>query len=116
MCRTLFWRFAVMSVSGYRLSAGILFGLTLLFIPLLVLGERLGEPQTVVGLYLYLAWVLTPVLALAGLILLTSFALRKSRYPTEDHWRIRLLIWTLGPLGCLIAVFRLTSPDGPGYR
>lgn len=94
-----------------RALAVTLFATTLLFVPLVVLGERLALPSTVVGLYLYAAWIFAPVVAFAGLVILVEVAYRRNPVDDQTRWQTKVLMWTLGPLGCLLAVWRLTRPQ-----
>lgn len=103
-----------MSARAVRGLGIVLFAIALLFVPLVVLGERLKEPTTELGLYLYAAWIFAPFVAFAGLLLLVETSVRRVQPDEKTRWTVRALMWGLGPLGCLIAIFRLTGPEGSG--
>ena len=99
-----------MSNQAIRMLAATLFTVTLAFLPLVILGERATLPTTELGLYLYVAWIFAPFVAFLGLLLLVELTVRRAQPDDTTRWTIRALMWGLGPLGCLIAIFRLSRP------
>jgi hypothetical protein len=71
------------------------------------------QPSTVSLSHLYLGTALTLVapLALLGMWLLLHLLVRDKGPDEAARNRIRLAIWTMGPVGCAWAVFYLTNPS-----
>ena len=60
-----------------------------------------------------LVLLVLPPVAFGALILLTRRVLRRHPPDRKEYWFLRTLCWLTGPVGCAIAVFRLTR-EGHG--
>jgi len=99
----------------YRRRAWVLFAIACLWL-LLPFANRfnpereLGPNGVLVFGIVALAFVLLPLFAFVGLILLTRRVVRLSGVQPPERSRLAALCLFLGPLGCLLTVIDLTTP------
>ena len=101
-----------MNVGKTRRRALVLFAISLLWI-LLSFANRIPEPENETGVILLgstmLVGAVLPLVAFCLLILLVRQLIRERGLAAVEKARIGALCLFLGPIGCLVAVFQLTS-------
>lgn len=70
--------------------------------------EKLPDAATVPDMIVRLGLLVLPPTAFIALILLTRRVVRSHEISRKEYWFLRTLCWFTGPVGCVIAVFRLT--------